>query len=64
MELYKNSPHEAMPITFSTKHLLMVENDCYGNLSKLCFFLISEKKNHIDQLKHERGLYLRHKQRH
>lgn len=52
-------------ITFSIKHILIVKSDCYGNLSELCGFLfIISEKNYIEQLKHERGLYLRHIQRH
>ena len=42
-----------------------MKSDCYGNLSELCGFLfIISEKNYIEQLKHERGLYLRHIQRH
>lgn len=55
-----DSSHEVRPITFCTKHLLIVENDCGGNLPKLHFFHhFTEKKNYINQSKHERGLYLR-----
>lgn len=32
------------PVTLSTKYLLMVKSDCYGNLLDYVFFVISEKK--------------------
>lgn len=57
--------YKVIPVTFSTKHLLTIKNVCYSNLlNYVLFFIISEKKNYIGQLKHERGLYLRHIQRH
>lgn len=55
--------YKVIPVTLSTKHLLIVNNDCYSNLL-IFFHYFREKKNYIGQLKHERGLYLRHIQRH
>ena len=56
--------YKVTAVTLSTEHVLMVRSDCYGNLLNYGFFRYFREKNYIGQMKHERGLYLRHIQRH